>query len=71
MKKLTITNKMSMDEQRARMIINDTIAKVKNENDLRKWLLDQVTGVEIDGITYTYAWLTYERALGYFEEATR
>lgn len=70
MKKLTITSDMSMNEQKARMIINHTIENVTSEDQLRKWLLDQVTGLIIDGMVLTYPWLAYNAALEYFREAT-
>lgn len=70
MKKLAITNEMSVNEQKTRLMINHTIERVSNENQLKNWLIEQVTGVEIDGVTITYKWLTYEQALGYFREAT-
>lgn len=70
MKKLRIAPDMSMNEQKARMIVNHTIDYVKDEESLRKWLLDQVTGVIIDDMVITYAWLTYGAALEYFKEAT-
>ena len=69
MKKLTITNKMSMKEQRTRISINHVIEKVDNADRLRKWLLDQVTGVEIDGVIYTFPCMTYEEAMRYYREA--
>lgn len=71
MKKLAITDRMSATEQRARIIINQTIEAVKDENALKNWLIEQVTGVEIDGMKITYPWLTYEQALAYFDEATK
>ena len=70
MKKLEITSKMSMNEQRARMIVNHTIESVTSENQLKNWLLDQVTGLVIDGMVLTYAWLSYGAAVAYFNEAT-
>lgn len=70
MKKLRITPDMTMNEQKTRMIINHTIDHVKDEESLRKWLLDQVTGVIIDDMVITYAWLAYDAALRYFKEAT-
>lgn len=59
-----------MTEQRARIIINHTIESVKSANELKNWLIEQVTGVEIDGTVYTYPWLSYEQAVRYFNEAT-
>lgn len=70
MKKLAINETMTMNEQRARMIVNHTIENVTNEEQLRKWLLDQVTGLVIDGMVLTYAWLSYGAAVAYFNEAT-
>lgn len=70
MKKLVITDKMSMNEQKARMIVNHTIENVTSEDQLKNWLLDQVTGLVIDGMVLTYAWLTYDAAVKYFNEAT-
>jgi hypothetical protein len=70
MKKLAITNQMSMNEQRARMIVNHTIENVTSEDQLKNWLLDQVTGLVIDDMVLTYAWLSYDAAIAYFNEAT-
>lgn len=70
MKKLNTTGKMSRAEYQARMTINDVIERVSNADELKNWLIDQVTGVEIDGVTYTFPWLTYEKAVQYFNEAT-
>lgn len=70
MKKLSITAKMNHAEQQARMTINHAIEHVSNPDELKNWLIDQVIGVEIDGVTYTYPWLTYDEALNYFNEAT-
>lgn len=70
MKKLTITSEMSLNEQKARMLVNHTIENVKDENQLKNWLLDQVTGVVIDGMVITYAWLAYGEAIKYYREAT-
>ena len=71
MKKLVITKEMNMKERKARMIVNDTIEHVKSTNELKNWLLNQVTGLVVDGMTITFPWLTYEQALGYFNEATK
>ena len=70
MKKLTITNKMNLEEQRTRLIINDTMKYIKNENDMRIWLLQQVTGLVVDGMVLTNAWLSYDAALNYYKEIT-
>lgn len=70
MEKLTINETMSLNEQRARMLVNHTIENVTSEEQLRKWLLDQVTGLIIDGMVLTYAWLSYGAAVAYFNEAT-
>lgn len=61
---------MSMNEQRTRIMINDTIERVRNANELKNWLIEQVTGVVIDGVVITYKWLSYEQAVRYFNEAT-
>lgn len=71
MKKLNITKTMSPEEQKARMLVNHTIENIKDENSLRNWLLDQVTGVVIDDMVITYPWLAYGEALKYYEEATK
>lgn len=71
MKKLIITDKMSLNEQKARMIINHTIDYMKDENAFKNWLIDQVTGVVIDGTVLTYPWLAYGAALDYYSEATK
>lgn len=71
MKKLTITSEMSANEQRARIMINHTLDYIKDENNLKNWLLDQVTGVIIDGMVITYPWLAYGAALDYFKEITQ
>ena len=72
MKKLVIKGapEMSLDEQRTRLSINRVIERVKNTNELRSWLLDQVYGVEKDGFELTPAWLSYEKAVAYYKEAT-
>ena len=70
MRKLLINDKMSLDEQKARMIVNHTIENITSEDQLRKWLLDQVTGLIVDDMVLTYPWLAYGAALDYFNEAT-
>lgn len=71
MKKLNITAKMDLAEQRTRMTVNRVIEKCGNPDRLKNWLLDQVTGVEMNGVYLVFPnTMTYEQALGYFEEAT-
>ena len=70
MKKLVITNEMSTNERKARMLINHTMDYIKEKNEFKNWLIDQTTGVIKDGMVITYPWLSYEAVLNYYKEAT-
>lgn len=72
MKKLTVTSEMSLNEQRTRLSVNDVIEKCGNDtNRFRNWLLNQVTGLEIDGVWFTLPnTMSYEQVNRYYREAT-
>lgn len=74
MTRLYIDGRMSSREQTNRIIVNETIKMMKkagrfNENEFRNWLLNQVTGVEINGVTYIFPeTFTHDEAVRYFNE---
>lgn len=73
MKKLTVTSKMSLNEQRTRLSVNDVIEKCGNDtNRFRNWLLNQVTGLkDKDGDWLIFPnTMSYEQANRYYREAT-
>ena len=74
MTKLYTNGKMTAREQANRIMVNTTIENMKkfgrfNENELKNWLLLQVTGFEKDGIQYVFPnTFTYEESVAYFNE---
>lgn len=72
--RLYIDGRMSAREQQNRINVNTTIMNMKkfdrfSENEFRRWLLMQVTGMNINGIDYVFPeTFTYDEALTYFNE---
>jgi len=73
--RLYIDGRMDSREQTNRIAVNKALTYMEKHGGidmeaLRKWILRQVTGLEIDGVTYIWPeTFTYEESVRYYKEA--